>query len=166
MGNLTTPKVTGPVPNYPPLPYTNEHQRTSTLEKSIGASDFTNPPHPSRSWAYTSAIKHITPTTHDNRLIEAAIFVHARAVHISFLIYRMELKLIIGVTMKNSLPSESSENTVLGEIQYGESNGGNRFSIGRSMTKLCIKINQNCGATRARKLLSTNAELNEMDPKL
>ena len=40
--------------------------------------------------------------------------------------------------MKNSLPSESSENTVLDEIQYGESNGGNRFSIGRSMTKLCI----------------------------
>ena len=70
--------------------------------------------------------------------------------------------------MKNSLPSESSENTVLDEIQYGESNGGirNRFSIGRSMTKLCIKINQNCGATRARKLLSTNAEFNEMDPKL
>ena len=32
--------------------------------------------------------------------------------------------------MKNSLPSESSENTVLDEIQYGESNGGNRFSIG------------------------------------
>ena len=73
---------------------------------------------------------------------------------------------MIGVTMKNSLPSESSENTVLDEIQYGESNGGNRFSIGRSMTKLCIKINQNCGATRARKLLPTNAELNEMDPKL
>ena len=72
----------------------------------------------------------------------------------------------LGVTMKNSLPSESSENTVLDEIQYGESNGGNRFSIGRSMTKLYIKINQNCGATRARKLLSTNAELNEMDPKL
>ena len=72
----------------------------------------------------------------------------------------------IGVTMKNSLPSESSDNTVLDEIQYGESNGGNRFSIGRSMTKLCIKINQNCGATRARKLLSTNAEFNEMDPKL
>ena len=69
--------------------------------------------------------------------------------------------------MKNSLPSESSENTVLDEIQYGESNGGNRFSIGRSMTKLYIKINQNCGATRARKLLSTrNAEFNEMDPNL
>ena len=60
--------------------------------------------------------------------------------------------------MKNSLPSESSENTVFDEIQYGESNDGNRFSIGRSMTKLCIKINQNCG--------STNAEFNEMDPKL
>ena len=72
----------------------------------------------------------------------------------------------LGVTMKNSLPSESSKNTVLDEIQYGKSNGGNRFSIGRSMTKLCIKINQNCGATRARKQLSTNAELNEMDPKL
>ena len=40
---------------------------------------------------------------------------------------------------ENSLPSESSENIVLDEIQYGESNGGNRFSIGRSMTKLCIK---------------------------
>ena len=42
----------------------------------------------------------------------------------------------LGVTTKNSLPSESSENTVLDEIQYGESNGGDRFSIGRSMTKL------------------------------
>ena len=73
---------------------------------------------------------------------------------------------IVGVTTKNSLPSESSENTVLDEIQYGESYGGDHFSIGRSMTKLCIKINQNCGATRARKLLSTNADLNEMDPKL
>jgi hypothetical protein len=41
--------------------------------------------------------------------------------------------------MKNSLPSESSENTVLDEIQYGESGGGDRFSIGRSMTKLCVK---------------------------
>ena len=40
----------------------------------------------------------------------------------------------VGLTMKNSLPSESSENTVLDEIQYGESNGGNRFLIGRSMT--------------------------------
>ena len=49
------------------------------------------------------------------------------------------LSVTVGVTMKNSLPSESSENTVLDEIQYGESNGGNRFSIGRSMTKLCIK---------------------------
>ena len=77
---------------------------------------------------------------------------------------------LIGVTTKNSLPSESSENTVLDEIQYGESNGDDRFSIGRSMTKLCVKNNQNCGAilTRARRLLSTklNAELNEMDPKL
>jgi hypothetical protein len=68
--------------------------------------------------------------------------------------------------MKNSPPSESSENTALDETQYGESNGGNRPSTGRSMTKLCIKINLNCGATRARKLLPTNAELNEMDPKL
>ena len=68
--------------------------------------------------------------------------------------------------MKNSLPSESSKNTVLDEIQYGESNGGDRFSIGRIMTKLCVKINQNCGVTSARKLLSSNAELNEMDPKL
>ena len=71
-----------------------------------------------------------------------------------------------GVTTKNSLPSESSENTVLNESQYGESNGGDCFSISRSMTKLCVKINLNCGATRARRLLSTNAELNEMDPKL
>ena len=51
-------------------------------------------------------------------------------------------------------------------LWYNESNGGDRFSIGRSMAKLCVIINQNCGATRARKLLSTNAELNEMDPKL
>ena len=77
---------------------------------------------------------------------------------------RKKTKLV--VTTKNSLPSESSENTVLEEIQYGESYGGDHFSIGRSMTKLCIKINQNCGATRARKLLSTNADLDEMDPKL
>ena len=73
---------------------------------------------------------------------------------------------VVGVTKKNSLPSESSENTVLDESQYGESNGGDRFSIGRSMTKLCVKINQNCGAMRAKRLLSTNAEINEMDPKL
>ena len=65
---------------------------------------------------------------------------------------------VVGVTMKNSLPSELSENTVLDENEYNEFNGGNRFSIGRSITKLCIKINQNCGATRARRLLSTNAE--------
>ena len=57
--------------------------------------------------------------------------------------------------MKNSFPSESSKNTVLDEIQYGESNG-------RIMTKLCIKINQNCGVTPARRPLSSNAELNEM----
>ena len=43
---------------------------------------------------------------------------------------------------KNSLPSESFENTVLDVSQYGESNGGDRFSIGRSMAKLCVKINQ------------------------
>ena len=84
----------------------------------------------------------------------------------AYYMYKISDRSFVGVTMKNSLPSESSENTVLDEIQYSESNGGNRFSIGRSMTKLCIKINQNCGATRARKLLSTNAELNEMDPKL
>jgi hypothetical protein len=64
------------------------------------------------------------------------------------------------------LLSETSENGVLDEGQYGKSNGGGRFSIGRSMAKLCVKINQNCGATRARRLLSTNAELNEMDPNL
>ena len=67
---------------------------------------------------------------------------------------------------KYSLPSESSENTVLDASQYGESNGGDRFSIGRSMAKLCVKNDQNFGATCARRLLSTNAELNEMDPKL
>jgi hypothetical protein len=31
--------------------------------------------------------------------------------------------------MKNSLPSESSENTAPDETQHGESNGGNRPSI-------------------------------------
>ena len=36
--------------------------------------------------------------------------------------------------MKNSLSSETSETDGLDESQYGESNGGNRFSIGRSMT--------------------------------
>ena len=32
--------------------------------------------------------------------------------------------------MKISLLSETSENNVLDESQYGESNGGDRFSIG------------------------------------
>ena len=68
--------------------------------------------------------------------------------------------------MKNSLSSEIPETDVLGESQYGESNGGNRFSIGRNMTKLCVKNNHNSGAMRARRLFSTNAELNEMDLKL
>ena len=36
--------------------------------------------------------------------------------------------------MKNSLPSESSENNILDEIQYNESNGGHHFSIGQSIT--------------------------------
>ena len=40
---------------------------------------------------------------------------------------------------KISLLSETSENDVFGGNQYGESNGDNRFSIGRFMTKLCVK---------------------------
>ena len=32
--------------------------------------------------------------------------------------------------MKNIMLSETSENYVLDESQYGESNGGDRFSIG------------------------------------
>ena len=68
--------------------------------------------------------------------------------------------------MKNSLSSEASETDVFDESQYDESNGGNRFSIGRSMTKFYVKIDHNSGAMCARRLFSTNAELNEMDPKL
>ena len=40
---------------------------------------------------------------------------------------------------KNYHCCQISENNVLDESQYGESNGSNRFSIGRSMTKLCVK---------------------------
>ena len=73
----------------------------------------------------------------------------------------------LGVTTKNSLTLETSKTDGLDESQYGKSNGGNRyFSIGQRMTRLCVKINHNFGAMRARRLLSTNAELNEMDPKL
>ena len=46
----------------------------------------------------------------------------------------------LGVTTKNSLPSETFETDGLDGGQYDESNGGNRFSIGQSMTKLCVKI--------------------------
>ena len=61
--------------------------------------------------------------------------------------------------MKNLLSSKTSDIDVLDESQYGESNGDNRFSIGRSMTKLSVKINHNSGAMRVRRLFSTSAQL-------